>query len=1112
VIARILRSPVFALVAAGVALALLVVTAVVVVRFLSPAERRGIAELAPSAFAIELAPASSPLVQRGQTVTLSLALRPTAALDRVELWADDDPVLVIDGAELGDTAGGLVQLALDYVPVSAGAHVLMARAVDADGRVAQSSPFATAVRALEADIAALAGIPFSGPEPAVMSFRSAPGDTASVIAGRLGVPIDWVRLTTGELPGDGTLPTGTKVWSPVPSLAEQAAFGEFRFPEIDWLPGIEAEVVGCDVVVRSVNVDHELRVYGGAGFAALGDLPAGGELVLGSLPIGSTTLIGYRAGTRSDTASGENAPTKPVTVVLPDECARSGWSGDAYVTGGILLTDVPVLSAYAYVSVDKGDWQRVPAASDATLSTGMSLANDLRSYLDLAAYDQVDIEVWSAAGGAASRAASGQFCRADIEHVDASAGATGSSNSGGECDPPLGSPNEGFPLTAGAGAFTIESDAPAPNYFINVDPLLTESYSMQADIPLTFDTNAADLGIPGVVYQFSFFPISPNSAVLDPPGVFYSRHTSGAWTADVSDWRGMHLDDGVSSGLLALDDETALAFAQARQDAGLAIVDRLYVRAVAVNTGPGGAAPVSLGLATTNIEVIFPGVHDERGVQIENVQASFQAGDDFLLSGTGSEATGYSDTCHAVASYPQPDTWGLYPTHAPRPPAAVVGQPNQLPEYYPSNAWTPTAEESAAHTDLAVAQRAWPSDEVVYCLDRYAEQKRYAAAIAARDADKECGLGCVITLVLQGAAMGLAYGGPWGALVGAVVGLAVGVASAASPEFYARFMEAWNAIAEFYNGVFDEIWKVIDRINPVCQGIGELSGKAQDFCNGTFRAVGTAILSYYTGLPPTLATADQIEAIDDTGNLEAALIYALDAGLRALGLPGCSDLSLSESQVDAIDTGAGIAGLDLSEAKAAADDGEGGANACSALARVLVAQLKESLTARHGAVMAAVTGESYVPGLVLTTIQDTTPYLRLRGTPAEGIADGGAHTCTVWVDVAVQYGQTRVELVTLQAKATLRYGLSTAAGSVPVEPYWEALIQLPLLPSTYPDARFIRTTSLNPGGDAPFAQLYIDSPCFGSVVSLTGTAYPTSLLSFGTHLWKPDDRPVEIYW
>lgn len=1112
-IGRILRNPVFALVAAAVALALLVVAAVVAVRFLAPAERRGMAEFAPTAFAIELAPASSPLVQRGQTVTLSLTLRPTAELDRVELWADDDPVLVIDAADLAiDPSSPLVQLALDYVPVTAGAHVLMARAVDVDGGVAQSAPFATAVRALDADLASLTGTLPTGPPPAVMSFRSAPGDTVSTVAGRLGVPIDWVRLDSGQLPGDGTLPAGTKLWAPVPSLAEQAEFGELHYPDLDWLPSIEAEVVGCDVVVRSVNVDHELRLYGGAGFAALGDLPSGGELVLGTLPIGSTTLIGYRAGTRTGSVSGENAPTRPVTVVLPDECARSGWTGDAYVTGGILLTDAPVLGAYAYVSVDKGDWQRVPAASDSTLSSGMSLANDLRAYVDLSAYDQVDIEVWSAAGGAASRAAAGQFCRADIQHSDSSAEATGSSNSGGECDPPLGSPAEAFTVAPGAGAFTIDSDAPTPNHVVIPDPLIAESYSLTPYSPtsLTFSTNAADLGIPGVVYQFSFFPISPNSAVLDPPGVFYSRHTSGSWTAELTDWRGMHLEDGESSGLLALDDETALAFAQARQDAGLAIVDRLYVRAVAVNTGPGGAAPVSLGLATTNIEVLFPDVDDERAVQIENVQANFKPGEDFLLSGTGSEATGYSDTCHAVASYPEPGTWELYPTF--RPQASPPQAPDQLPEYFPATGWTPTPDQSEYFSDRAVAQRMWASDEVVYCLDRYAAQKRYAEAIAARDADKECGLGCVITLVLQGAAIGFVYGGPWGALVGAIAGLAVGVASAASPEFYARFLEAWNAIAEFYNGVFDEIWKVIDKVNPVCQGIGELSGKAQDFCNGTFRAVGTAILSYYTGLPPTLATADQIESIDDTGNLEAALVYALDAGLKALGLPGCAELSLDETEIDALSGAADLAGLDLSEAKATASDGEGGANACAALARVLVAQLKESLTARHGAVMAAITGEANIPGLVLTTVQDTVPYLRLRGTPSEGVADGSARTCVIRVDAIVQYGQTRVEMVTLEAKATLRYGLRTAAGAVPTEPYWDALIPLPILPGEYPPEQLIRATSLNPGGDAPFIQVYLDSPCFGSVVALSGSAYPSSFLSYGSYLWRADDRPIEIYW
>ena len=456
-----LASPLALILASVVTVALVAVAGITAVRFFSdtPASAVTLGTPIPSAFALQLEASSSPFVSRGGTVTLSLRSSSSAPIERLELWEDDHPYLVIDDPSLISTDDdGRVTLSLDYVPITAGGHLLMARATDAEGRVAQSAPMATPVLDLGSDTGG------SAQTAADVRLFSAPGDTFATIASRLGVPREALGTFAPIIDVDGVLPTGTVIITPVPGAGSRGR------------SHLSRQRVGLGHRRRRGRLhdsrDLERRLPAahlrGSGNAALGDLPAGGELVLSTLPIGPTVLTGLRIGAGALGTDADRAPTAPVTATLPDACAKGGWTGDAVISGGLLITDELVEKPYVYVSVDQGDWQRIPAAEGTSLST--AVINDLRGMLELAAYDQIDLEVWTSNGLGAQRAAAGQFCRADMTVQDPRA----SSQSGGECDPPGASPG-----SPGGGPVAVEFDltvtipagsAAKPGFSTIVDP------------------------------------------------------------------------------------------------------------------------------------------------------------------------------------------------------------------------------------------------------------------------------------------------------------------------------------------------------------------------------------------------------------------------------------------------------------------------------------------------------------------------------------------------------------------------------------------------------------------------------------------------------------------
>ena len=103
------------------------------------------------------------MVKRGQTVSLTLAGPTDDDVKRVELWQDGELVYQLDDTEAvkgGQT--GQVRFAMDVVNMTAGGHLFIARAYDADGKMAQSQPLSLPTMDLPEDLGTFVATDVSG--------------------------------------------------------------------------------------------------------------------------------------------------------------------------------------------------------------------------------------------------------------------------------------------------------------------------------------------------------------------------------------------------------------------------------------------------------------------------------------------------------------------------------------------------------------------------------------------------------------------------------------------------------------------------------------------------------------------------------------------------------------------------------------------------------------------------------------------------------------------------------------------------------------------------------------------------------------------------------------
>ena len=1133
--ARFLASPLAIVIASVVTLALIASVIVAIWRWNTPAPVVALGEPMPVDFALELQAQSSPFVRRGEAVTLSISAMPSAPLARVELWADGDPYIVIDDPDLiPQPIAGRISLSLPYVPPVAGGHLVYVRAVDAAGHVSQSAPVGTPVLDQPADVG-MAYVDGSEGTPPDSSFLSAPGDSLQTISNRMGLPIDKLHTFDSFPDPLAILPTGTRIVSAIPA----APPSKLTYPVVDLIRGITGKVVDCQVVITS-TANRPVRLYGGSGNVYLGKVPAQQSTTLGNLPIGPVVITGLM--------DDQTTPLSPIALTLPDECATGGWKGDAVITGGLLLTDEPVETPYVYLAVDKGTWQRFPAAG--TLNSGS--VNDLRSYVELSAYDQLDLEVWTTDGITASKAAAGQFCRADMNRATPLA----SSSSGGECDPPGASPGApgggpvvgGFEITAtasgGSSAVVTDFDPDDPE-----NTVVVEGYG-----PIDVRTNAVALGYDQIRYQVSFNLLGQQSPQVSPAGMFTSVDVNAIYestlhptTIDPTKWANLSLQD-LEQGKeeLSLDDELARQQALQHFVDGKFLIDQFWIRAIATKTLPDGTY-ASREVATNSIHVFLPSLTGKTWPKITNPSVKLVAGLDQTATWSSSfypetgwdqsiQSTGTHQSlavggvCQEVLTYPEPGTWNTYPTNGPH---SRPGPTTNLSGAWLAGDYQGTPKQPGdvlisggidVFSDLSMALARYPTSEHVYCLDQNAQHNRENEAANAARENRKCSLGCVLTFFAYGVVQGFAVGGPWGALIGGLAGLSLGVLSAASPAFYADLKSLWDSIANVYNAVFTKVFEFVAAINFVCQGIGAAAGdEAQAGCNGAVQAAASAVITYYTGLPPRIATTAELKAAED-GELEGALTLIINGGLQALGVGvDCSTFTLDSTQASDLARKAAGEGADLG------DQGTG-LSGCALVARALTKQMRRALDQRQEDVMGAITGMSAIRGLNIAPFSDRVTQVSITA-PAT-LADANLFTtCPAVVNTTVSEGGKSYRMRAQQVELRLLAGTPVADVTVG-DPFWVAQFPVGVAPKTlwsekpdqnvnftelkYPQqytysyfdrSRLVEETKASPID--PYLQVRIDSPCFTKSYVLTAAKYSGGGL---TGAFVHDTRKAVGYW
>ena len=1134
VLRRIAASPVTAVVASVLALAVVVTGTILwTTKFFPPAADYSY-EQAPTAFPVTLTAASSPALTRGETFTMTLQAMFEGEFESVELWDGDRLYARQDGLDSIDSNGAQLGTAsLDFVPLVAGVHVLMARVIATNGQVAQSDPVTIAVLDRSSTVSSFAQADETGSLPSVTTIHSLEGDTDESLAARLGVQTDQLQLIgAGPAQVHGTsvgaavpISAGTLVSAPLPSAANAKLMPDYGYT-FDGKPLLSATVVDCSVIVELVNfaVGEKVALYASTplhkGFARIGDVAKGTPFVSGSLPIGPSTLIAYKAGTTGSDTSGENAPGLPVSVTIPDTCVGAGWTGDAKVVNGVLLTDAQIEKPYAYVSIDGKQWSRIPAAQDQFFPSGSF--TDIRSYLALDKYDQLNVQVWSSTTGTALKMAEGEFCRKSMPNADPSL----SSATGGACRPPGKVPGESSKPGANSLTLSVSSSdsfaapvgqsiilpgaTPANEASLTVDPNVLWSVKMTKDVPVTFTVNSYEPEFDRVIFQFSYFPISAASTTLTPPGIIYSTEMSmstlpkeqnepglpkrrAVLTVNPWQWRNSTLPDigdstfATDGGNLELSDEIAASLARANLEAGNNLVDTLYVRAVGAQSQYyKKSIPANVVSANAKVIMTDPTVYSSFTTAV----VTLEPGRD-----TVHPDSALRNKCFTVQSFPEPNSWNTHPFFGPSYQDTLTSMKQTKPgdQYY---------------SDRAIAERYWDLN-MDYCLDPNADTLRFEAAKEA--AEDDCSWTCFFTTTLLGAAVGFLLGGPAGAIAGAMLGSAMALgAGSVIAEYYELLKALWDEIAKTYNTIYDTLNTLVAKFNPICLQAAVVSKKAGDVCVGIAKSVQAAVVQSVTGLPPQIPTSEVLEQIAD-GKLDAALQAGMDVALGQLGL-SCDTLTLKSSAAYGLSKANTQFGNQDSKAVLdAATTSDGSISACKAFSSITRGMVYKKLASFQGTQVAGLAElTNYVEGTVLTPVTDTSPEVHISAKGVEGELHG--LTCPVYTNVTLtipyywtgsdKAASTTFKFKPIESELKFRWGDNGAEfyGEVPIP-------VLPGLNSRINPAVLVQGGQTAAKGGEPYMVVDVDSPCLEKSYQITAAKdqglYPAFI---------PDENLVTYYW
>ncbi len=311
----------------------------------------------------------------GYPVELSAAALAMTGIAVIELWAGGD---LVESLAPRDPARPAATARWAWTPTAVGEAILVARAYDADGLSGQSA-------AVRVDVVADPPISYS-----LVEVVAGEGRTLDEIVAAHGGDASVAEVWNADLP-DGPVPAGTVVNVPIldppvppgPTASTGGTIGltDARLaadrtaivPSGLATPSIDVAVADCTITAKASGGTDST-----AGFAFSVLPPISNSFVAlppiaGSGGAGSTSFAAL-GGTNyvmvSAFSTTATALSRIVPAALPPECSASGWTGDARLDGGRLITNGAADRAYLYVNVGDTGWQRVPAAPGTFVEAG----------------------------------------------------------------------------------------------------------------------------------------------------------------------------------------------------------------------------------------------------------------------------------------------------------------------------------------------------------------------------------------------------------------------------------------------------------------------------------------------------------------------------------------------------------------------------------------------------------------------------------------------------------------------------------------------------------------------------------------------------------------------
>ncbi|HEY5230124.1 MAG TPA: DUF456 domain-containing protein, partial [Galbitalea sp.] len=625
------------------------------------------------------------------------------------------------------------------------------------------------------------------------------------------------------------------------------------------------------------------------------------------------------------------------------------------------------------------------------------------------------------------------------------------------------------------------------------DQLVTQTVRLDKDTPVKLDVNITGGFASQVDLQYSYFPISPDTTDTAPPGMFdqvtlaLNDQGEGSTTFDPWKWRDAKATSAASTfdasgNNLSLSDQVAYDLAKANLAAHKDLIDTVYVRAVSTESPYEKTdGDTVLALASRSVEV---------DMKDTATYPTIDSAEALLIPGDDEHATDLAtrSECFTVVDYPPAGTWISYPDEGPKTTVDFFGVTHT------------TSAGNPNESDQFLADTYWGTDKsVIHCLDPNADAERQADADAQSQADEDsCGILCFLEAVTIGAVVGFAFGGPVGALIGAGAGLVFAIADpSAVANLEAGLAQVWNLIAQEYNTIYGSILQVVGELNPVCLAASAASKSAAATCASITASVVAAAVTYFTGLPRTLPTSDQLKDLAN-GQLESVIEGAIESGASLVGVD-CDDLTVSASDGDDIATVADKAGATTAQdALNDAREPDGSYSFCHGLAGALTNLVSSSYDSFDGKLMGDAMEAWIQPGMTVVPFADTPPTLLVFGRGSQSVVIGS--TCPATVNMTVHLpgvGTYDPATKTTDFGPDLNWKLvpqtiNLVAASGTGSTTWAGSLQVPLLPNLHDyDPSRVLTSTLNEAGD-PYLTLAVDSPCFGTTLNIVATQYDTS--------------------